>query len=612
MRVAYYAELVLGVAREQTQLTLQSEFDERTQALRFRNPYHPEYASQVVFLTCSRTVHGYTGDRNDFFGRHGSWERPVGLMQNQLRKEIGVSLDPCGVIETTILIEPRQTQEFCFLLGAGRDEEEASALIEKYQSASAEQLPEIMIQAEHDSLQFWDRTLSNLQIETPDKSLNFLVNRWLPYQVLSCRMWGRSAFYQSGGAFGFRDQLQDSMALVYLDPALVRRHLLLASTRQFRQGDVQHWWHPPLGKGTRTRFSDDLLWLPFAVSHYIEVTGDDEVLNEVTSFLESLALQEHEQERYELPNVSEEKGDLFEHCCRAIDHSLRFGPHDLPLMGCGDWNDGMNKVGESGTGESVWVGWFLLVLLERFLPYVRQRHDGERLERYEVAMINLRHALESHAWDGAWYRRAYFDDSTPLGSSLNDECQIDSLTQAWAVFAKARPERAEQAMRSAVERLVDEEHQLILLFTPPFNQGTLDPGYIKGYLPGIRENGGQYTHAATWMIQALAQLGDAEGAMRLLNMINPIRHGQSPADVATYQTEPYVLAADVYGVEPHQGRGGWTWYTGSAAWLYRVIVEQILGARIHRDEVTLRPCVPKSWRTFTVRYKKVSDTFLAE
>jgi cyclic beta-1,2-glucan synthetase len=595
---SYFAEIVLGVCREQTNLHVRSAFDSTSQALLFRNPYHPEYSQQVAFLKCLSPVQSYTTDRTDFVGRHGNWQQPQAVQSGKVQPRTGVGYDPCAVMQTRVEVGPQQTSEVIYLLGAAESEATVRSLLARFTSAADVDL------SQRQAVQNWDEILSAIQVKTPNRALDLLVNRWLLYQTLCCRMWGRSALYQSGGAFGFRDQLQDSMAVVYSRPDLVREHLLRAASRQFRQGDVQHWWHPPLGKGTRTRFSDDLLWLPLAVSHYVRVTGDEGVLDETVGFLESPPLQPHEHERYELPKVSGEKGTLYEHCLRAIDRGLQFGSHGLPLMGCGDWNDGMNKVGEEGKGESVWVGWFLLVLIDDFLQLMHERKDAENIQRLTEVTSRLRKALEEEAWDGAWYRRAYFDDGQPLGSAQNDECQIDSLAQTWAVFAGADRDRARQGVQAAVDRLVDREGKIVLLFAPPFDQGELDPGYIKGYLPGIRENGGQYTHAATWLIQALAQLGERDQAMAIFDLINPVNHTRSATGVARYQTEPYVIAADVYGVPPHVGRGGWSWYTGSAAWLYRVAVEQLLGLQVTPDSVSLQPSVPASWDGFSVTVRR--------
>ena len=451
---------------------------------------------------------------------------------------------------------------------------------------------------------FWRETCSAVEVRTPNRALDVLVNHWLLYQTLSCRIWGRSAFYQSGGAFGFRDQLQDVMALVYSLPHVARQMILQAASRQFEQGDVQHWWHPPAGRGVRTRFADDYLWLPFVVSHYITKTGDAEILDERVPYLHSLPLEPHEHERYELPAVAALSEDLFGHCLRAIDHGFRFGAHGLPLMGGGDWNDGMNRVGVDGRGESVWLGWFLAVVLERFTPLIEARGDDDRAAAYRDQAKRLLKAVEREAWDGAWYRRAFFDDGTPLGSHTNDECQIDSLAQSWSVIAGGDADRSAIAMQSAEKHLVLDDERLVLLLKPPFDKTALDPGYIKGYLPGIRENGGQYTHAAMWMIQALALQGRGGRAVELFDLLNPILSGTTPEREATYCAEPYVIAADVYSTPPHVGRAGWTWYTGSAAWMYRVAIESILGFELRGERLFINPCIPASWPEFEITFRR--------
>jgi cyclic beta-1,2-glucan synthetase len=600
--VSYAAEWVLGVGREQTQMHVVTSMHEPTGALLATNAFHPELPGQVAFLHVLASQRSATGDRAEILGDHGSFQNPAGLKRAELSGRTGAGLDPAGAVQTSITLAPGEATTVVFLIGAGSDLAATERLLEKYSTHEAvENAIDQMIRG-------WDETLTAIQVKTPNRALDLLVNRWLLYQTLSCRVWGRSAYYQSGGAYGFRDQLQDVMALVYCRPELARQHLLRAASRQFQQGDVQHWWHPPQGRGTRTRFSDDLLWLPFVVAHYVAITQDQSVLDEQATFLTSPLLDEHEQERYELPTVSSESASLYEHCLRAIRHGFRLGPHGLPLMGCGDWNDGMNKVGERGRGESIWVGWFLLVLLKRFLPIMAQRGDQAEAGEWQTRCDALRAALEGEAWDGGWYRRAYFDDGQPLGSATNEECQIDSIAQTWAVLAQAQPQRALAGIEAVWDRLVLQDQGLVLLFTPPFDKSTLDPGYIKGYLPGIRENGGQYTHPALWLIEALTLLDDGERAMQIFDLINPIHHASDPTGVERYQVEPYVIAADVYGVPPHTGRGGWTWYTGSAAWTYRAALEFILGFRQSGDRIAFQPQVPPNLQSFDVTIRQRGQT----
>lgn len=608
--VTSYTEWVLGVRRDASVPFVSTEIDTFTGVILARNGYNNEFASRVSFAHMAGVGRSFTCDRKQFLGRNGSLLHPKALMRSELDGLSGAGLDPCAAIQIQLTLAPGETRTVVVLLGQAATVPQALSLATRYSDVAFASQALDRVKA------YWDDALSTIQVRTPEPAMNLMLNRWLLYQTIVCRLWSRSAFYQSGGAYGFRDQLQDVMALVYSKPAVTRQQILRAAGRQFQEGDVQHWWHPPTGRGVRTGFSDDLLWLPFVTSFYLDTTDDDMLLDEQTPFLEAPLLEPGQESSYTVPSVMTETASVYEHCLRTLDRSLAVGRHGLPLMGSGDWNDGMNRVGLHGEGESVWVGWFLFATLKAFLPHVEKAGDLERCALYRKHMKDLQNALETHGWDGDWYRRAFFDDGTPLGSAANDECRIDSIAQSWAVLSGAAdPVRAARAMAAVDDRLVDRSEGLIRLLTPPFDKGTSDPGYIKGYVPGVRENGGQYTHAALWTLMAFAELGDGDLAGELYSLLNPINHSMTRAGLHKYKVEPYVAAADIYGRAPHVGRGGWTWYTGSASWMYRAGLESILG--FHRVGATpgrgatlcLKPCIPRGWREFELTYKHKSSTY---
>ncbi len=591
-------ELVLGTARATNLPHIVTERDTRTGGLFARNAYNSEFAERVAFLDCSQDARTVTGDRLEVLGRNGSPSEPACMQRARLSGRVGAGLDPCLAMRVMIELADGQEREVAFTFGSGRDVADARHLVSRFRGTEPARIALDGVSA------YWKRTLGTVHVQTPDPAVNFLVNGWLVYQVLACRLWARSGFYQSGGAYGFRDQLQDAMALVHAEPQLLREQLLRAASRQYPQGDVQHWWHPPLGRGVRTHISDDYLWLPYATCRYVTALGDTGVLDAQVAFLDGRVVKQDEDSYYDLPARADESASLYDHCVRAIRHGLRFGAHGLPLMGSGDWNDGMNLVGEHGQGESVWLAFFLHDVLVQFSALARSRGDTAFADTCTTEAARLRSNIDEHAWDGAWYRRAYFDDGTPLGSAASPECQIDSLPQSWAVLSGAGdPERARLALDSVDRRLVRRDLGVIQLFDPPFDTSAQRPGYIQGYVPGVRENGGQYTHAAVWAVMAFAAAGDTARAWELFHLINPLHHGRSEAAIAVYKVEPYVVAADVYTNPQHAGRGGWTWYTGAAGWMYRLLTESLLGLRLEVDQLRVEPRLPAAWRALTVRYR---------
>jgi cyclic beta-1,2-glucan synthetase len=596
-----YAQLVLGGVPADSGRHVVTEYADGV--LFATNRMAGPFADGVTFASLvapGQLGAWFSADRAGFIGIHGSSAGPAALLRPTLDGRCGAGLDPCAALQARLSIAPGATVECAFVLGEAGSRAAAMSLVERYRRpGSAGEALEAVIQ-------FWQATVGTVEISTPAPAIDLMVNGWLMYQNLSCRIWGRSAFYQSGGAYGFRDQLQDASSMVYAMPALTRSQIVLHAGHQFVEGDVLHWWHPaPMEKGLRTRFADDLLWLPWIASFYVRSTGDWSVLDEVAGFVTAPPLPDGEDEVFLTPDAAGVAADVYEHCCRALDRSLTKGAHGLPLMGTGDWNDGMNRVGREGRGESVWMGFFLVRIIDDFLPLCERRGDALRIERYTAYRNELVAALNAGGWDGEWYRRAYYDNGAVMGSKDSDECQIDALAQAWAVISGAAPEkRAAQALDAMEARLVSSEDKLVRLLAPPFVDTPQDPGYIKGYVAGVRENGGQYTHAACWAVRALAEAGRHERAAQVLEMLSPVSHARTPAEVATYQVEPYVIAADIYGADPHVGRGGWTWYTGSAGWMYRVALESVLGFTLEGgNALRIRPAIPASWPGFVIRYR---------
>lgn len=599
LSITLYVEWTLGEHREDSQVHVVSRWDGETRTMLACNRYHPVYGERIAFATTGPEPQSHTADRTGFLGRNGTMAAPAAMKRVRLAGRVWPGLDPCAVVQTTVHLQPGDGAEVICLLGQAESIEEVDRLVMKYRD------PAEVEEALRRTIGWWDRLVGAVQVRTPEGAADILLNRWLPYQVLSSRIWGRTGFYQSSGAFGFRDQLQDALALLHADPSLARRHLLVAAGRQFVEGDVQHWWQPASGAGMRTRCSDDLLWLPYATARYVRVTGDAGILNERVPFIEDRPLAPNEQEIFTTPRESLDSATLYEHCRRAIDRATTAGPHRLPLIGGGDWNDGMNLVGAGGSGESVWLAWFLATVLDRFAETAALHGRPEDASAYRGRVRALAEAVERHGWDGAWYLRAFYDDGAPLGSAADEEARIDSLSQSWAVLSGAAdPARAARALESALARLVLEKEKMVLLLAPPFDRTERNPGYIKGYPPGVRENGGQYTHAALWLAMALCRRGEGGRAVSLLRMLNPIERARDPETAARYRVEPYVVAADVSRLQGRVGQGGWTWYTGSAAWMYRIWIEEVLGLKVAGASLAVDPVIPSEWSGFTVQYRR--------
>lgn len=598
--ITYYAEWVLGATRPENACFILPEFSPTFHALLARNPYNLDFSQRVAFLAATREPHGLTTDRSEFLGYLGNYSHPKALERVGLSACVQAGVDPCAAMQVILWLAPGSSKEVTFLLGQGRDREEALRLIDRYHEIKNVE------QAWRDVNDYWDQLLGGITVESPDPALNLLFNRWLLYQTLSCRIYGRTALYQSSGAYGFRDQLQDILALVHHRTSISRELILNAARHQFPEGDVLHWWHPPSPRGVRSRCSDDYLWLPYATAEFTAITGDVRILDEPVEYLEGAPLEQNELERYDLYRQNNQTASLYEHCVKAIELAInprKFGSHGLPLIGSSDWNDGMNRIGHQGKGESVWLGWFLLSVIRRFMTIAESRGETERTAQYRKRLESLRKALEENGWDDAWYLRAYFDDGTPLGSHKNQECQIDSIAQSWAVLCgMADPQRAASAMEAVRRMLVREAEMVIALFDPPFDKSDLDPGYIKGYPPGVRENGGQYTHAAVWTAWAFAEMGEGDELGQLLKILNPIYHADSAEKIEQYRVEPYIMPADIYSQPPYAGRGGWTWYTGSAGWMYRLCLEAVFGLKRRGDSLQITPCIPAEWKDYRLEY----------
>ncbi|MFA5575677.1 MAG: glucoamylase family protein [Tissierellaceae bacterium] len=610
LKIYYYIRPVIGVTDEETQLFLESSMDQG-EIFTVENTSNSEFEGSSIFISSSKKINSYTGDRLEFLGYIPDYENPRGARLEKLSNRVGAGYNPCGVLELELCIPPGGQEDIVFLLAEERDGEKGRETVNKYRDLDS------VTTALREVKDFWDRTVKTIEVSTKDKALNYLMNSWLIYQTISSRLWARAGYYQVGGAFGARDQIQDVSNILYHRPGEARRQILENCAHQYLEGDIQHWWHPAydneVNKGIRSRCSDDMLWLPYCLAKYIEATEDYGILDEEVNYIESDKLREGEYERYELPRRSAEKSTVYEHCIRAIRRGINLSERNIPLIGTGDWNDGMGKVGYKGKGESIWLGWFLGAVLQAFIPICRIRNDLEQVKEFEDLIPKLREAVEEGGWDGEWYMRAFFDDGSPIGSKHSEECIIDSISQSWSVISGlGREDRIRPALSAAEKHLVNEEDGIIALLSPPFENTELNPGYIKSYVAGVRENGGQYTHAAAWLIKAFALLGEGDKAYNLFKLINPINHTRTQIECARYKVEPYVLAADVYTNPQHLGRGGWTWYTGSSGWIYSVVLEDILGFRKEGKRIFINPSIPKDWDQYSIKYRYGKSTYHIE
>ncbi len=597
LKIIYYMKPVLGEDEIKSKAYINLDYDKNNNIICATNLYNTEFKNDIVYVSNSEKIKSYTGDKNFFIGE-STLANPDALRKANLNNENSLGKEPCIAYEIEVELESLSEKEIIFTLGAEESVIDSKNMAYKYNKIQN------CNQELDKTKNYWRDLLGRIQVYTPIESINIILNGWCVYQIIQSRLQGRTGYYQSGGAFGFRDQLQDTLGLKYLNPEDLKQQIIKHSRHQFIEGDVEHWWHDETGRGIRTKFSDDLLWLVYLTCEYIEFTGDYSILDETTSYLTGNILNENEDEKYDKFEPSKENGSIYEHCKKAIEKALNFGKNGLPKIGSGDWNDGLSNVGTKGIGESVWLGFFLYDILERFIPICENKNDIELIEKYKQIKERLKKALNTNGWDGRWFKRAFMDDGNTLGSMENDECRIDSIAQSWSIISNAGDnDKKYISIESLENHLLDKENGIVKLLDPPFENGKLNPGYIKSYLPGVRENGGQYTHAAVWVVIAEAMLGFGDKATEIYRMINPIEHSRTKESSKKYKVEPYVIPADIYGANNLVGRGGWTWYTGSASWYYKAGIEYILGLKIKNGIMSINPCIPKEWKEYTIKYR---------